>query len=290
MTKLSVRFYNNHEVRAVWDENNAKWWFSANDIVIAVNNESDYKKAANYWRWLKKRFETKNIQLVSISHDFKFESPDGKKRAADALDYDAVLTLAKNYPGGRAADFIDWFTYSDNSIDGQSRKKAYALFDSNIIDERDIGKTKSLRQIHAYIFGGLYDFAGRIRDKTISKGGFTFAVAMYLPETLKRIDKMPEDDFDAIIDKYIEMNLAHPFMEGNGRSTRIWLDLILKKRLGRCVDWSRVGKTDYLNAMIISHKDGSKIKALLKEALTDRINDREMFMKGIDYSYHYEEE
>lgn len=290
MTKLSVRFYNNHEVRAVWDEKNAKWWFSANDIVIAVNNESDYKKAANYWRWLKKRFETKNIQLVSISHDFKFESPDGKKRAADALDYDAVLTLAKNYPGGRAADFIDWFTYSDNSIDGQSRKKAYALFDSNIIDERDIGKTKSLRQIHAYIFGGLYDFAGRIRDKTISKGGFTFAVAMYLPETLKRIDKMPEDDFDAIIDKYIEMNLAHPFMEGNGRSTRIWLDLILKKRLGRCVDWSRVGKTDYLNAMIISHKDGSKIKALLKEALTDRINDREMFMKGIDYSYHYEEE
>lgn len=290
MTKLSVRFYNNHEVRAVWDENNAKWWFSANDIVIAVNNESDYKKAANYWRWLKKRFETKNIQLVSISHDFKFESPDGKKRAADALDYDAVLTLAKNYPGGRAADFIDWFTYSDNSIDGQSRKKAYALFDSNIIDERDIGKTKSLRQIHAYIFGGLYDFAGRIRDKTISKGGFTFAVAMYLPETLKRIDNMPEDNFDAIIDKYIEMNLAHPFLEGNGRSTRIWLDLILKKRLGRCVDWSRVGKTDYLNAMIISHKDGSKIKALLKEALTDRINDREMFMKGIDYSYHYEEE
>ena len=290
MTKLSVRFYNNHEVRAVWDEKNTKWWFSANDIVSAVNNEFDYKKATNYWRWLKKRFETKNIQLVSISHDFKFESPDGKKRAADALDYDAVLTLAKYYPGGRAADFIDWFTYSDNSIDGQSRKKAYALFDSNIIDERDIGKTKSLRQIHAYIFGGLYDFAGRIRDKTISKGRFTFAVAMYLPETLKRIDKMPEDDFDAIIDKYIEMNLAHPFMEGNGRSTRIWLDLILKKRLGRCVDWSRVGKTDYLNAMIISHKDGSKIKALLKEALTDRINDREMFMKGIDYSYHYEEE
>ena len=290
MTKLSVRFYNNHEVRAVWDEKNTKWWFSANDIVSAVNNEFDYKKATNYWRWLKKRFETKNIQLVSISHDFKFESPDGKKRAADALDYDAVLTLAKNYPGGRAADFIDWFTYSDNSIDGQSRKKAYALFDSNIIDERDIGKTKSLRQIHAYIFGGLYDFAGRIRDKTISKGGFTFAVAMYLPETLKRIDNMPEDDFDAIIDKYIEMNLAHPFMEGNGRSTRIWLDLILKKRLGRCVDWSRVGKTDYLNAMIISHKDDSKIKALLKEALTDRINDREMFMKGIDYSYHYEEE
>ncbi|MBQ3717878.1 MAG: Fic family protein [Methanomicrobium sp.] len=290
MTKLSVRFYNNHEVRAVWDEKNTKWWFSANDIVSAVNNEFDYKKAANYWRWLKKRYDEKNIQLVSISHDFKFESPDGKKRAADALDYDAVQTLAKYYPGGRAADFIDWFTYSDNSIDGQSRKKAYAFFDSNIIDDRDIGKTKSLQQIHAYIFGGLYDFAGRIRDKTISKGGFTFAVAMYLPETLKRIDNMPEEDYDEIIDKYIEMNLAHPFMEGNGRSTRIWLDLILKKRLGRCVDWSKVGKTEYLDAMIISHKDGSKIKALLKEALTDRINDREMFMKGIDYSYHYEEE
>ena len=186
-------------------------------------------KAGNYWRWLKKLSMT-GIQLVNITHDLKFEAPDGKKRFADALDYDAVLTLTENYPNNRAADFLDWFSYSDSTIDGKSKKKAYEFMQSNLVADGDVGTTKALQQIHAYLFGGLYDFAGKIRTNTISKGDFTSCVAQYLDEVLKEIDKMLENTFDEIVDKYVEMNVAHPFMEGNGRSTRIRLDLILKKR------------------------------------------------------------
>ena len=289
MSKISIRFFNDREVRAVWDEENSKWWFSAIDIIQAINKEPDYVKAGNYWRWLKKKFITENIQLVSVTHDFKFKAPDGKKRAADALDYDAVQILAKNFPNNKAVNFLDWFNYSDNTLDGQSKKKAYTFLQSNLIADKDVGTTKALQQIHAYIFGGLYDFAGQIRTKTISKGGFKFCVAEYLESALKKIEQMPENTFDEIVDKYVEMNVAHPFMEGNGRSTRIWLDMIFKKRLLKCVDWSRIGKKDYLDAMRESHYDPAKIKELLRNALTDKIDDREMFMKGIDYSYYYEE-
>jgi cell filamentation protein len=187
-------------------------------------------------------------------------------------------------------DFQDWFTYSDNTIDGKSRKKAYTLWESNLVADKDIGKVKALQQIHAYLFGGLYDFAGKIRTKTISKGNTLFCLAEYLQQNLKTIEQMPEMTFDEIVDKYVEMNVAHPFMEGNGRSTRIWLDLIFKKRLSLCVDWSKIGKRDYLDAMIASQMDSTKIRNLLKQALTDKINDRETFMKGIDYSYYYEQE
>lgn len=187
-------------------------------------------------------------------------------------------------------DFQDWFTYSDNTIDGKSRKKAYTLWESNLVADKDIGKVKALQQIHAYLFGGLYDFAGKIRTKTISKGNTLFCLAEYLQQNLKTIEQMPETSFDEIVDKYVEMNVAHPFMEGNGRSTRIWLDLIFKKRLGLYVDWSKIGKRDYLDAMIASQTDSTKIRNLLKQALTDKINDRETFMKGIDYSYYYEQE
>ena len=290
MSKISIRFYNDREVRAIWDEANAKWWFSAIDIISAINNEPNYIKAGNYWRWLKKKLTSDGIQLVSVTHEFKFTAPDGKKRAADALDNECVETLAKHYPNNRANAFLDWFTYSDNTIDGQSKKKAYTLMQSNLVNMEEVGTVKSLQQIHAYLFGGLYDFAGQVRTKTISKGNFTFCLAQYLDNALQQIERMPQNTFDEIVDKYVEMNVAHPFMEGNGRSTRIWLDLILKKQLGRCVDWSRIGKNDYLNAMIVSHTDSSSIRSLLRGALTDKINDRETFMKGIDYSYYYEQE
>ena len=150
------------------------------------------------------------------------------------------------------------------------------------------GTVECLRQIHAYLFGGLYEFAGQIRTKNISKGGFMFALAQHLKPSLAQIERMPETTFDEIMDKYVEMNVAHPFLEGNGRSTRIWLDLMLKKNLKQCVDWSRVNKNDYLAAMRESVSDSTRLKALLGSALTDRIDDREMFMKGIDYSYYYE--
>lgn len=289
MQKVSVRFYNNCEVRAIWDEENSKWWYSAIDVIRAINEERDYTKASNYWRWLKKKLNDNGIQLVSLTHDFKFESPDGKKRKADAIDVECVQILAKHYPNNRANAFLDWFIYSDNTIDGQSRKKAYSLFESGLLNSLEPGTIKCLQQIHAYLFGGLYDFAGQIRNKNISKDGFNFANALHFSIILPNIEKMPETTFDEIVDKYVEMNVAHPFMEGNGRSTRIWLDLMFRRSMKMCIDWSKIDKNDYLNAMRKSVVESSEIKFLLQSALTNKINDRETFMKGIDYSYYYEQ-
>jgi cell filamentation protein len=288
-TKISIRFFNDREVRAVWDEDNSKWWFNVVDIVAVLNQQDDYTKARNYWRWLKRKLIKEQNQLVSATHGFKFVAPDGKKRLADTIDSEGVITLAKLIPNNKAIAFLDWFTYSDNTLDGQSKKKAYALFDTSFVDSIEVGTTKGLQQIHSYLFGGLYDFAGQIRQKNISKGGFKFAAAQYLDKTLQQIELMPENTFDDIADKYVEINVAHPFMEGNGRSTRIWLDLILKKRLKKCVDWSKISKKDYLNAMIKSSVNSLEIKILLDNALTDEIDSPEMYMKGIDYSYYYEE-
>ena len=176
------------------------------------------------------------------------------------------------------------------SIEEQSKQKAYSLFEDGIINTIEVGTVKGLRQIHAYIFGGLYDFAGQIRNVNISKGGFTFANALYLDETLRTIENMPEETFAQIVQKYVEMNIAHPFREGNGRTTRIWLDIIFKKNLSKCVDWSQIDKNEYLEAMKRSVVAASKVFELLQNVLADKIGDREIFMKGIDYSYYYEEE
>lgn len=287
--KKSIRFFNDREVRAVWDDERNCWWFSATDIVRAINDEPEYVKAANYWRWLKRKLSQSGIQFVSGTHKLKIVAADGKKYNSDALLAEDILILAKHYPNNRAAAFLDWFTYSDNTLDGQSRKKAYQLYESGLLRRLEPGSLKCLQQIHAYIFGGLYDFAGQIRTKNISKGGFTFANCLHFTETLQVIERMPETTFDEIMDKYVEMNVAHPFMEGNGRSTRIWLDLMLKRSLKLCVDWSQIDKNEYLAAMRQSVSDSSHIKQLVKPALTTKIDDREMFMKGIDYSYYYEQ-
>lgn len=182
-----------------------------------------------------------------------------------------------------------WLNYGNNSLDRKSHTKAYGLYESGLLNSMEPGTLKCLQQIHAYIFGGLYDFAGQVRTKNISKGGFTFANCMHFPDTLQVIERMAETTFDEIMDKYVEMNVAHPFMEGNGRSTRIWLDLMLKRSLRRCVDWSRINKNEYLAAMRESVADSTHVKRLVESALTPLINDREMFMKGIDYSYYYEQ-
>lgn len=287
--KKSIRFFNDREVRAVWDDERNCWWFSATDIVRAINDEPEYVKAANYWRWLKRKLSQSGIQFVSGTHKLKIVAADGKKYNSDALLAEDILILAKHYPNNRAAAFLDWFTYSDNTLDGQSRKKAYQLYESGLLRRLEPGSLKCLQQIHAYIFGGLYDFAGQIRTKNISKGGFTFANCLHFPGTLQVIERMPETSFDEIMDKYVEMNVAHPFMEGNGRSTRIWLDLMLKRSLKLCVDWSQIDKNEYLAAMRQSVSDSSHIKQLVKPALATKIDDREMFMKGIDYSYSYEQ-
>ncbi len=288
-TKISIRFFDDREVRAVWDEENSKWWFSVLDIVAVLTDQDDYAKTRNYWKYLKAKLKKENSEVVSITTQLKLLAPDGKKRLTDMLDYNGIIALGKQFPGKKANRFIEWFTFSDESIDGKSKTKAYALFESSFIDSIEVGTAKGLQQIHAYLFGGLYDFAGQIRQKNISKGGFQFAVSHFLGNALKEIEEMPENTFDEIVNKYVEMNIAHPFMEGNGRSTRIWLDLILKKNLKKCVDWSKIGKTEYMNAMIKSATNSADIKRLLENALTDEIDSREMFMKGIDYSYYYEE-
>lgn len=223
--KKSIRFFNDREVRAVWDDEHSKWYFSAIDIVRAINNEDDYTKSRNYWKYLKGKLSKEEIQLVSDTNHFKFEAPDGKMRKADVLDAERVQLLAKHYPNNRASEFLDWFVYSDNTIDGQSRKKAYDFFESGLLNSLKPGTIKCLQQIHAYLFGGLYDFAGQIRSKNISKGSFTFANALHFPTILANIEIV----------------------------------------------------------------DDSEIRNLLRNALTNKINDREMFMKGIDYSYYYEQ-
>ena len=169
-----------------------------------------------------------------------------------------------------------------------TKKRALEMFDKKIINTFEVGTFKGLQEIHKYLFEEIYDFAGKIREENISKGNFRFAPVMYLKEALKNIDKMPQKTYDEIIEKYVEMNVAHPFREGNGRSTRIWLDRILIKEIGQVVDWSKVDKDDYLLAMERSPIKDIEIKVLLKDALTDKIDDRIVYMKGIDASYYYE--
>jgi cell filamentation protein len=287
--KLSIRFFDDREVRAVWDEEHSKWWFSVLDIVGVLNEESDYTKTRNYWKYLKAKLKREKRELVSATTQLKLMAADGKKYKTDLLDSEGVISLSKSFPNNRAMKFLDWFLYSDTSVDGQSKKKAYTLFESNLINDIEAGTTRGLQQIHAYLFGGLYDFAGQIREKSISKGGYQFVHPQLLRQALQQIDAMPQINFDEIIQKYAAMNKAHPFMEGNGRSTRIWLDLMLKKELKTCVDWSKISKENYMNAMIISTVDATVLAQLISKALTHKINDREMFMKGIDYSYYYEE-
>ena len=285
--KTSIRFYKDHKVRAIWDDQENKWYFSIVDIVAAITGTP---RPRVYWGTVKNRQKIEYGQLYSKCIQLKLIAADGKHYATDCFAQEDIEDVVKTLPAKNTADFLDWFTYSDNTIDGRSRKKAYTLWESNLVESKDVGKVKSLQQIHAYLFGGLYDFAGKIRTKTISKGNTLFCLAEHLHGYLKTVEAMPESSFDEIVDKYVEMNAAHPFMEGNGRSTRIWIDMIFKKRMKMCVDWSKIDKREYLDAMIASHTDSSRIRELLRGALTDRIDDREIFMKGIDYSYYYEQE
>ena len=173
-------------------------------------------------------------------------------------------------------------------IDAQSLQKAYKLFESGAIDQIEVGTTQGLCEIHRYLFEGLYDFAGKIRHQNISKCGFRFANAMFLHAILPVIDQMPENTFEEIVAKYVEMNIAHPFMEGNGRSTRIWLDMILKKRLAKVIDWRLIEKEAYLQAMERSPINDLELRFLLQPALTDKVNDQDVIFKGIEQSYYYE--
>ena len=253
------------------------------DIAEALTKTSNPRV---YWATIKRR----NAELIAICKQLKLKARDGKFYNTDVVDDAGLNTVIALIPSKKTAVFSKWMKDMETSVDEKSKQKAYELFDSGFVDNIEVGTVKGLQQIHSYIFGGLFDFAGQIRTVNISKGGFAFAPVRFLRDNLSKIEQMPEESFDAIADKYVEMNVAHPFREGNGRSTRIWLDLILKKNLKQCVDWSRIDKTKYLTAMRESVVDPTKIKTLLKSALTDDIFNREIIMKGIDYSYYYEAE
>ena len=283
MNKTSIRFFESIPVRAVWDDESAKWWFCAMDIAEALTKT---KNSRVYWATIKRR----NPQLIAICKQLKLKAKDGKFYNTDVVDEGSLNTVLALIPSKKADVFDKWMKNMETSLDEKSKQKAYELFESGFIDNIEVGTAKGLQQLHGYIFGGLYDFAGQIRTLNIAKGGFAFAPAKYLDGALAHIEAMPEDTLEAIVNKYVEMNVAHPFMEGNGRSTRIWLDLILKKNLKKCVDWSQINKSEYLDAMRESVDDPHRIFELLQGALTDDIHSREIIMKGIDYSYYYETE
>lgn len=281
MQKTSIRFFEDIPVRAVWDDESSKWWFCAMDIAEALTKS---KNPRSYWNKTKSR----KPELSTICRQLKLKARDGKFYNTDVVDELGLNTVIALIPSKNAEVFAKWMKNMETSLDEKSKLKAYELFESGFIDNVEVGTVKGLQQIHGYIFGGLYDFAGQIRTVNISKGGFAFANAQFLSQTLESIEKMPSESFEDIVSKYVEMNVAHPFREGNGRSTRIWLDLMLKSKLKKCVDWSKIDKTDYLSAMRESVNEARKIHDLLQSALTDDINDREIIMKGIDYSYYYE--
>ena len=281
--KTSIRYFNKKPIRSRYDPKSSSWLVCAIDLIDAVIETNNPRI---YWYTIKRR----NPKILANCKQLKMTASDGKQYETDCLSYEGVDCLLDILPGKQRLVLKEWLNGGNDPLDVQSKRKAYDLFDSGIINDIEVGTVKGLQQIHSYLFDGLYDFAGKVRNKNISKGGFMFANALYLSQILKDIEKMPDDTFPEIVDKYLEMNIAHPFMEGNGRATRIWLDLLLKDRLQKCVDWSKIEKIDYLDAMKQSPVDPKPIFDLLSNALTDDINNREIFLKGIDYSYYYEEE
>lgn len=236
--KSSIRFFNKTSVRAVWDGDSSSWLYAAVDIISAL---TDSKNPRVYWNAFKRR----NPELSMFCRQLKLTAADGKRYLTDCLTQRGVDALLLALPGKYRSGFSEWVAGMTSPLDERSRARAYELWDSPILDAELAGTVEGLRQIHAFLFDGLYDFAGQIRVKNISKGGFQFANCQHFDEISARIEAMPDDTVGEIIDKYVEMNIAHPFMEGNGRATRIWLDILLKKRLAKCIDWRLIDKKEW---------------------------------------------
>lgn len=282
LEKTSIRYFNKKPVRSRWDEETSSWLVCAIDLIAAVVETSNPRI---YWYTIK----TRNSELLTNCKQLKMTASDGKVYDTDCLSIKDLDILLDILPRKRRKILKEWLKGNNDPLDEQSKKKAYDLINSGVIYDIEVGTTRGLQQIHSYLFEGLYDFAGKIRNKNISKGGFMFANALHLPSILNDIDKMPENTIEQIVDKYIEMNIAHPFMEGNGRATRIWLDQILIRSLKKCVDWSKIDKKEYLDAMSVSPSSSKQIFILIKNSLTSDFENRELIIKGIDYSYYYEE-
>lgn len=282
LEKTSIRYFNKKPVRSRWDEETSSWLICAIDLIAAVVETSNPRI---YWYTIK----TRNSELLANCKQLKMTASDGKVYDTDCLSIKDLDILLDILPRKRRKILKEWLKGNNDPLDEQSKKKAYDLINSGVIYDIEVGTTRGLQQIHSYLFEGLYDFAGKIRNKNISKGGFMFANALHLPSILNDIDKMPENTIEQIVDKYVEMNIAHPFMEGNGRATRIWLDQILIRSLKKCIDWSKIDKKEYLDAMSVSPSSSKQIFILIKNSLTSDFENRELIIKGIDYSYYYEE-
>ncbi len=254
---------------------------------ILITAESD--NPPTYWRVLKKRLKEEGNETVTNCNSLKMKASDGKMRSTDVADARHIIQIIQLMPDKNVESVKKWIMKdTPRIIDELSMDKAKKLFDSETIHEIEVGTAEGLVQIHKYLFSGLYAHAGSIREQNISKGRFKFSNALFLRDNLKNIEGMPESTYEEIVTKYVEMNIAHPFMEGNGRSMRIWLDLILKKNIHKCVDWQKVDKRDYLSSMERGVIDDTAITSLLQTALVDEIDDRDIFMKGIEQSYYYE--
>ena len=227
--KTSIRFFDFVPVRARWSDDDSNWWYAATDVIQALTKSNNSRR---YWN----TFKTRHAEMLSLCRQLKMTAADGKRYDTDCLNQNGINQLLLLLPTKSRLQFSNWIKGMNDPIDEQSKRNAYELYENSILNTAEVGTIKSLQQIHAFLFGGLYDFAGKIRTKNISKDGFVFANCLHLDETLRNIESMPENTVDEIIDKYIEINIAHPFMEDNGRATRIWLDQLLKVRIGICID------------------------------------------------------
>lgn len=281
LVKTSARSFNKTPVRAIWVDKEEQWWYSATDVIAALGVSTDPRR---YWN----NFKMRHPDLTVYCRQQKMRTRDHKVYDTDCLSQDGINVLLVTLPSSNRKDFSDWIKGMSDPVDERSKQKAYELYDGSMLTDFEVGTIKGLQQIHAYLFEGLYDFAGKIRTKNISKGGFLFANCEFFDVIFDHIENMPQSNVDEIINKYIETNIAHPFLEGNGRATRIWLDQMLKKQTGLCVDWQLIDKKDYLYAMEVSPQNPEEITELIKSALTSDTGNREIFLKGIDYSYYYE--
>ena len=282
MIKDRIRYFNHKPVRAFWDNDKSTWWYSAVDFVSVLIEPNSPRR---YWNNIKVR----NSDLVPFCGQQKLYAEDGKQYLSDVINEEGVRLLLTIIPSKYQKAIHRQIEALLSSKEEQSKFKAYDFFVSELIEDKEIGQTIALRKIHAYLFEGLYSFAGKIRTTNISKGKFTFTNWDFLPQFLKNVDRMPDNSFFQIVDKYIEMNNGHPFIEGNGRATRIWLDLLLKARLKKCINWQKIEKDIYLDAMAASPTNPDPLCRVLSSALTDDINNLDIFREGINYSYYYEE-
>lgn len=280
--KILYREYDGVPIQSFWDQNTKRWWYSCADIIKVLANS---KEPRIYWHVIK----TRNPILTKYIKKLTLIANDNKKRLIEAINQDGINELLYIIPIKDREAVRSWLKGLIGPADLQSKQKAYSLWFGNILKNMKPGTMKCLQQIHSYLFDGIYGYAGKLRTINLSKGGFQFTNCMHFDKIIPNVEKMSQKTIKEIVQKYIEMNIVHPFREGNGRATRIWLDLILKQELKKCVNWSKISKEDYFSAMVVSPYNSKPIFNLINDALTDKINDREIFMKGIDTSYYYEE-